>query len=190
MPTEQASFGSLSESTLPIPVSAQTAQKATWRFKLRYPWPLMDIAIEGVNGGEEEARRELLRQMESAIVSASKFQPPPSRYLEKVANGLAYFSDGSYLPLPDGAVVVGKILAINPDTNDEYFTDAGEADPIAWQITVPGMSKRVVTWRRKFGQVRVRQEIEGFRCDRERKRLNEVPKLFPHEMAAAGLEVR
>lgn len=171
---------------LPAPPASPSPRKATWRFKLRPPWPLVDIAIDGVEGGEDAAKAELLRQMAAAIVSASKAEVPVVKQLTVVEDFAAKFSDGSSLALPAGAIVTPKKLVLDKETNDDRLIDAPEQEATVWQVSIPGQ-RRVVAWRKGFGWTRVRQEIEMLRCDLERAARNQKPKLFPHhEPLASG----
>lgn len=132
------------------------AEKRDYRFKFRGQFLTPFLTLKGVAGGEAEARAELHRWLDSAIVSIDSTGASSDRKgLESVGDGKAKFTDGSALLLPEGLNV--------------------EQDRDVWNVSLAG---KLFTWRNGFSWQRISSEIEQFNCAVERAKRAEKPKLF------------
>ena len=143
------------------PVIAQPtrspALKRDYRFKLRpglFATPF--VTLKGIPGDEAEARAELHRWLDAAIVGVECNPIRDPKTLKDIANGRVVFDDGSALQLPEGCNV--------------------EQDRDMWNLSLAG--KRFM-WRVGFAWHRVHMEIEQLNCARDRAKRSEKPKLFP-----------
>ena len=133
----------IADAGTPSPASAPP-RKHDYRFQMRGRlFAMQSITMQGVEGGVEEARKELHRWVDAAIVGIEANTIRDAKTLRDVANGFALFNDESTLPLPAKAIV-------KAETND-----AGK--PLAWTVTLDGLLKQ---WRPGFSWNRVRSEIE------------------------------
>lgn len=142
----------VSERAMPLAVN----DKRDYRFKFRgnlFITPF--LTIKGIRGGEREAKAELHRWLDAAIVSVESSGQADPKTLADVSPDAAMFSDASLLLLPEGTSV--------------------ERDGLNWKV---GLGNQTKVWRPGFSWHRVRMEIEQLRCALERSRRGEKPRLF------------